>query len=138
MGHATFSSAVQGIVTIDGVINFLAPSSLNIDRGPESADVQWLGGTFSEAPDLWKEVSPIYWANERSVPILFLNSGIPKYHAGQDELTGMYREWGIYHEVHQFNVRVHTFWHFHQFIDESVSYMENFMNRIFLQGVDSR
>lgn len=129
MGNESFSSTVQAIVDIDGIINFLAPASLNKTRNDDSPDVQWLGGTFSTIPDTWKEASPIYWANENSVPILFLNSGYSRFHAGQDELIGMLKEWGIYYEVHKFNVQMHTFWLFHPFVDESVDYIVDFLNK---------
>ena len=76
MGVVNYSSEVQAIIDMDGVINFMAPLSLNLYRRPDSPDVQWLGGTFYERPDLWKEASPAYWANENSVPMLFLNSGV--------------------------------------------------------------
>lgn len=129
MGYDSFSSSVQAIIDIDGVINFMAPTSLNKNRTHESPDVQWLGGTFNEVPNIWKDASPIYWANENSVPILFLNSGYPRFHAGQDELIGMLKEWGIYYEQHKFNVQMHTFWLFHPFVDETVEYMVDFMNK---------
>ncbi|WP_101308587.1 alpha/beta hydrolase [Labilibaculum manganireducens] len=131
MGNESFSSSVQAIIDIDGVINFLAPASLNIKRSSKSPDVQWIGGSYSETPDTWKEVSPIYWANENTVPFLFINSGYSKYHAGQDELIGILNEFGIYNEVHKFNVKMHTFWLFHPYIDGTVEYMADFMNKIF-------
>ncbi len=129
MGITDVSSEVQAIIDIDGVINFMAPTSLNNPRSANSPDVVWLGGSFTEKPEIWKEASSIYWANENSVPVLFINSGLPKYHAGQDELVGMLKEWGIYHEVHKFNVNMHTFWHFHPFVDETVRYMTSFMDK---------
>jgi len=131
MGNAEFSSSVQAIIDVDGVINFMAPTSLNLNRRVDSPDVQWLGGTFTEIPEIWKEASPIYWANENSVPIMFLNSGYPRFHSGQDELIGMLKQWGIYHEVHKFNVKMHTFWLFHPFVDETADYMIDFMNKVF-------
>ena len=130
MGVVNYSSEVQAIIDMDGVINFMAPLSLNLNRRPDSPDVQWLGGTFYERPDLWKEASPAYWANENSVPMLFLNSGFPRFSAGQYELISMLDEWGIYNRVQRFNVEVHPFWLFHPWIDESVNYMVGFMDHV--------
>nr|WP_321451942.1 alpha/beta hydrolase [uncultured Carboxylicivirga sp.] len=131
MGVTGYSSDVQAIMDIDGVINFLAPSSLNLKRKPSSADIAWFGGSFYEKPEIWKEASSIYWANENSVPILFLNSGYSRFHAGQDELIGMLKEWGIYYEVHKFNLKVHPFWLFHPWVDETTLYMVDFLNKVF-------
>ncbi len=130
MGNESYSSSVQAIIDIDGVLNFMAPISLNKERSDDSPDVQWIGGQFKDVPELWKEVSPIYWANENSVPMLFVNSGYPRFHAGQDELRGMLNQWGIYNDVVKFNVRMHTFWLFHPFIDETAEYMVAFMNTV--------
>ena len=131
MGNAAYSSAVKAVIDIDGVISFLAPASLNLVRRSDSPDVQWLGGSFTEQPQTWKEASAGYWASEKSVPVLFLNSGYSRFHAGQDEMIGQFKEWGIYHEVHQFNVNMHPFWLFHPWADESVNYMMNFMKKVF-------
>lgn len=129
MGNDSYSSSVQAVIDIDGVVNFMAPISLNKERSDDSPDVQWLGGQFTDVPAIWKEASPIYWANEKSVPILFFNSGYPRFHAGQDELIGMYKEWGIYYEVQKFDVKMHTFWLFHPFMDMTSKHMVDFMNK---------
>ncbi len=128
-GNMGYSSSVKAVIDIDGLVNFLAPLSLNKDRKPNATDINWLGGTYEEKPEIWKEASPIYWANEKSVPILFFNSGSPRFHAGQDELIGLYKEWGIYYEVHKFDVKMHTFWHFHPYVDETVNYIMNFLTK---------
>lgn len=129
MGITGFSSKVQAIIDIDGVVDFMAPTSLNLNRKPDSPDKEWLGGSFYEKPEIWKEASSIFWANEKSVPVLFLNSGFSRFHAGQDELIGMMNEWGIYTEVHKFDVKVHPFWLFYPWVDQSVGYMVDFMSK---------
>lgn len=60
-----------------------------------------------------------------------LKQRISRFHAGQDELIGQLKEWGIHHEVYQFNVKVHPFWLFHPWVDESVNYMADFMKKVF-------
>lgn len=130
-GNLGFSSDIQAIVDLDGVVDFMAPLSLNLKRGPDSPDVQWLGGTFYEKPEIWKDASPIFWANEKSCPILFVNSGFPRFHAGQDELIGMMKDWKIYTEVHKFDIQLHTFWLFNPWVDPTVNYMNDFLNKVF-------
>ena len=130
MGNQEYSSSVQAIIDVDGVVDFMAPVSLNLYRNADSADVFWLGGFFREKPQVWKEASSIFWANEKSPPVMFLNSGFPIYHAGQDELTGMMNCWGIYTEVDKFNVKIHPFWLFHPWMDEVVNDMTGFLNKI--------
>ncbi|MDW7691324.1 alpha/beta hydrolase [Flammeovirgaceae bacterium SG7u.111] len=128
-GHPEFSSEIQAVVDIDGVIDFMAPLSLNLDRRPDSPDVEWLGGTFYEVPGTWKDASSIFWANENSAPILFLNSGYPRFHAGQDEMIGMFKIWDIYTEVHKFDVQVHPFWLFDPWVNPTVDYIAVFLTK---------
>ncbi len=130
MGNPGESSAVSAIVDIDGVVSFLAPSSLNLPRKPDAADIFWFGGSYLEKPEVWKDASGGYWANPKSAPMLFLNSGYSRFHSGQDELIGQYQEWGIYQEVHKFNVQIHPFWLFHPWIDESADYIASFLNKV--------
>lgn len=126
-GNLGFSSEINAIVDIDGVVDFMAPSSLNLTRKPNSPDVEWLGGTFSEKPEVWKDASSIFWANEKSCPILFINSGYSRFHAGQDELIAMMKEWEIYTEVHKFDVKIHPFWLFEPWVDPTVNYIHDFL-----------
>jgi acetyl esterase/lipase len=130
-GNSGYSSKIQAIIDIDGVLDFMAPSSLNTPRQPNSADVSWLGGTFTEVPATWKDASSIFWVNKNSPPIMFLNSGFSRFHAGQDEMIGILNELGIYNEVHKFDVKVHPFWLFHPWFEPTVSYMVNFLDKVF-------
>ncbi|WP_159518292.1 alpha/beta hydrolase [Sunxiuqinia indica] len=129
-GYSEYSSSVQAIIDIDGVINFMAPLSLNNERRPDSPDVEWLEGDFYSRPDRWKEASPIYWANENSVPMLFLNSGFPRFTAGEYELISMLDRWGIENELHKFDVQLHPFWLFHPWFEPTGDYMVTFLHKV--------
>ena len=131
LGNKGYSSHVHAVLNIDGVVDFLAPASLNKERKPNSADESWLGGSFLEKPGVWKDASAIFWVNKHSPPILFLNSGFSRFHAGQDEMIGMLKELGIYHEVYTFAVKVHPFWLFHPWFEPTVEKMTSFLNLIF-------
>jgi acetyl esterase/lipase len=131
-GNSGRSSAVNAIIDIDGAIDFMAPSSLNLKRQPNSPDVEWLGGSFEQKPAIWKEASPIFWATDSTtVPILFLNSGFSRFHAGQDELIGMLKEWKVYYEVYQFDIKLHPFWLFHPWVDQTVDYINGFLRNVY-------
>lgn len=132
MGNNGAGSRVKAIIDIDGVLDFMAPMSLNLDRKPDSPDIEWLGGSFEQKPLTWKEASPIFWAEQkRAVPILFLNSGYSRFHSGQDELIGMMKEWGMYTQVHKFDIKVHPFWLFHPWVDETVNIITAFLKKEF-------
>jgi acetyl esterase/lipase len=130
-GNKGQSSGVKAIIDIDGVIDFLAPGSLNLKRQPNSPDIEWLGGSYELKPSTWKEASPIFWANESTaVPMMFLNSGFSRFHAGQDELIGMMKELKMYTEVHLFDIKMHPFWLFHPWADQTVSFMDGFLKKV--------
>lgn len=125
------SSKINAIVAIDGAMDFMAPSSLNLQRRSNSPDVEWLGGTFEEKPAIWKEASPAFWAGPSTVvPMLFVNGGFSRFHAGQDELIGMLKEWKSYYEVHAFDIKMHPFWLFHPWADRVVDYMDEFFQKL--------
>lgn len=130
-GNSGVSSSIQAIIDIDGVLDFLAPRSLNLQRKATSADVMWFGGSFIEKPATWKEASSIFWVTKNAPAVLFLNSGYPRFHAGQDEMIAMLNEYGIYNEVHKFDVKVHPFWLFHPWFEPTVNYMVDFLNKEF-------
>lgn len=130
LGNLNYSSSVDAVIDIDGVLDFLAPGSLNLERKPNSADIDWLGGSFIERPGIWKDASAIFWVNDKSVPVLFINSGFSRFHAGQDEMIGIMKEHGIYTEVRKFDVKVHPFWLFHPWMEPTTDYMIAFLNKV--------
>lgn len=133
-GNTGWSSAVKAIIDIDGVIDFMAPNSLNLKRQPNSPDVEWLGGTFEQKPAIWKEASPIFWASDSTaIPMLFINSGFSRFHAGQDELIGMLKEWRVDYEVYQLDIKMHPFWLFHPWVDKTVDYVDAFLKKVLIR-----
>lgn len=125
------SSSVKAIMDVDGVLDFLAPTSLNLVRKANSPDIEWLTGSYEQKPLIWKEASGIFWATkETAVPMLFLNSGYARFHSGQDELIGMMKEWNIYTEVHKVDIQVHPFWLFHPWVDSTIDWMDAFLHKV--------
>lgn len=130
-GGSKSGSTVHAAIDVDGVVDFLAPNSLNIERKPNSADVSWLGGTFLEKPAIWKEASPAFWVSKNSVPVLFVCSSVPRFHAGRDEMIDMLNQHGIYSESVSLAGTPHSFWLFEPWMEPTVNYMLNFLNKVF-------
>ncbi len=128
--NENFNSDVQAIVDIDGILDFLAPWSLNLVREPNTCDVVWLGGSYEEKPEIWKEASAIFWVNTKSVPICFINSSLPRFHAGRDEMIDMMRHLNIYTEVHTIPDSPHPFCLFHPWFEQTVDYATDFLTKI--------
>lgn len=131
-GNTRFSSDVQAIVDIDGILDFSSAEALKYEDDPKknpSAAAAWFGGSFSEKPQLWKEASPLYYVTEMSPPILFVNSSIPRFHVGRDEMAKKLERFNIYYEIHTIPNTPHTFWLFHPWFEETVLHVANFLDK---------
>jgi acetyl esterase/lipase len=128
-GITSTSSTVHAIVDVDGVVDFLAPLSLNSPGYPD-----WLGGPFTEKPAIWKEASPIFYVGKQSVPIVFITSAQPKYAAGKGEMSDLLNQNGIYSETHLIPNSPHSFWLFHPWFEPTVNYMMTFLDKVMKQA----
>jgi len=131
LGDLRQSSRVQAVIDIDGILDFTDSAESAKDTVPEkpSAGKAWFGASFKDNPDLWQEASPINYVNERTSPMLFVNSSLPRFHAGRDEGIEKMKKLGIYSEVHTIPDTPHPFWLFHPWFDEAFGYIVTFLDR---------
>lgn len=125
------SSRVNALIDIDGVVDFLAPGSLNLDRTKGGADVRWLGATFDQNPSRWKEASPVYWVDRGDVPVLFIASSQSRFHAGRGEMIDLLTEYNIYYESYTLPDSPHSFWLMDPWFDPTVGYISAFLRKVF-------
>lgn len=125
------SSTVHAAIDVDGILSFLMPGSLNIERKPDAPDAYWLGGIFAEKPNVWKDASPLFWVGKQSVPCLFIASSVPRFHAGRDEMIDLLNQNGIYSESHTITDSPHSFWLFEPWFTTTLNYTVSFLNKIF-------
>ncbi len=131
-GSAGESSAVQAVVDIDGILAFIHPESGEGDDSRHtSAATYWFGYSKNEKPDLWREASALTHVDSNMPPILFINSGVSRMHAGRDDLISKLNETGTYSEVHTFRDAPHTFLFFNPWFDPTITYISNFLDRVF-------
>jgi len=130
-GLTSNACSIQAVIDIDGVVDFLAPASLKIPRKPDSPDAYWLGGMFEEKPLRWKEASPIFWVNEHAVPMLFITSSQPRYHAGRDEMIDLLNQYTVYTESHNIPDSPHSFWLFDPWFNPTINYTLKFLEKVF-------
>ncbi len=137
-GVSGFSSRVQAMVSIDGVADLTDPAESGKDTSAafRSAGARWLGATFREKPDLWNDASPLHHADQHSPPVLFVNSGIARFHAGRDSMITVLEAHGIPAIVHTIPGTPHTFWLFHPWFDTTVRNVLHFLDRTFGRGAE--
>jgi len=128
--NINYSSNVQSIVDIDGILDFTDPAESGKDSIPEnpSAGKQWLGYSYKENPDIWIEASPLTYVDKNTPPMLFINSSFDRFHAGRDEAIQILKSHNIYYEVHTIPDTPHSFWLFEPWFEETINLTLDFLN----------
>ncbi|QNE39232.1 alpha/beta hydrolase [Hymenobacter sp. NBH84] len=127
-----YSSRVQAIVDVDGILAFIHPESgEGDDRKSISAATYWLGSPKTERPDLWRQASALTYVGPRTPPTLFLNSSVDRMHAGRDDMMQQLNQFNIYHEVHTFPDAPHPFPLFNPWFAPTLDYTVAFLNKVF-------
>jgi acetyl esterase/lipase len=121
-----FSSKVNAIVDIDGTLAFKHPESV---EGKVAG--LWLGGSYEEIPAIWEQAAPLNHADKNTPPILFINSSIPRFHAGRDDMIAILNKYGIYNDVQTIQNSPHSFWFLNPWFDETINYTTRFLDKIF-------
>ncbi|MBS7229698.1 alpha/beta hydrolase [Flavobacterium psychroterrae] len=120
------SSKVQAIIDVDGVLAF---------KHPESSEGEmasfWLGGSYEESSENWKQASALSHTNKNTPPTLFINSSFDRFHAGRDDMIAILNQNKIYNEVKTIQDSPHSFWFFQPWFDETIPYATKFLDRIF-------
>ncbi len=120
------SSKVQAIIDIDGILAF---------KHPESAEGEmasfWLGGTYDEKPENWKNASALSHTDKNTPPILFIESSFARFHAGRDDMIAILNQHKIYSEIKTIDNSPHSFWFFEPWFKETMTYTTQFLDKIF-------
>ncbi|MBO3269560.1 alpha/beta hydrolase [Hymenobacter defluvii] len=127
-----YSSQVQAIVDVDGILAFIHPESgEGDDRKSISAATYWFGSSKTERPALWRQASALTYVGPRTPPTLFLNSSVDRMHAGRDDMMQQLSQFNIYHEVHTFPDAPHPFPLFNPWFAPTLDYTVAFLNKVF-------
>lgn len=134
--YSDYSSSVHAVINIDGSLDFTVPEGIervntDLKAGKAPASFRWLGGTYADRKGAWISASPLFHVTEKSVPISFINSSIPRFHDGRDEMIAELSKYNIYTEVFTIDDTPHPFWLFHPWFDQTVEYMINFLDKQF-------
>lgn len=134
--YSEYSTTVHAVINIDGISDFTVPEALenvnaSLAKNKIPASVKWLGGSFDDNKETWIEASSVYHVTESSAPICFINSSIPRFHDGRDEIIEKLNKYNIYTEVHTIEDTPHPFWLLHPWFDTTVKYMVDYLEKIF-------
>ena len=132
-GNLDHSSSVQAIIDIDGVVDFFGKGTEELSKptGKPPAAQLWFGVSAEENPEMWRKASPINHLDENDPPILFINSDVPRFHAGQEAMIEKLKSFNIYYETYTLTGTIHTFWLFEPWFDRTFNYTINFLDKVF-------
>jgi pectinesterase len=132
-GHKSDIGNVHAVIDIDGVLDMTDSDESGKDKDPSNASSgkRWFGYSYVEKPDLWKEGSAINYINGNSASYCFINSSLPRFHAGRDSVINQLDRNKIYSEIHTIANTPHTFWLFHPWFEETGNHIVTFLDKIF-------
>lgn len=120
------NASVQAIIDLDGILAFKHPES---EEGKVAS--LWLGGSFDEQPEIWKQASALNHVSASTPPILFINSDMVRFHAGRTDMISKLNSYKIYSEVKNITNSPHSFWVFNPWFQPMVKYTVDFLDKIF-------
>lgn len=127
-----FSSNVQAIVDMDGILSFVHPESGEGDDSKStSAATYWFGYSKKDSLALWQNASSLTHVGKHTPPVLFINSSVDRMHAGRDDFRKVLDQYGIYSEVKSFPDAPHSFPLFDPWFAPTVQYIDNFLKKVF-------
>jgi pectinesterase len=123
--------AVQAIVDVDGTLAFIHPESSegNDDKRISSA-TYWFGAPKTQHVELWHQAAALNHIDKNTPPILFLNSGVDRMHAGRNDAIRKLDSLHIYSEVHTFAGAPHSFNMFNPWFWPTVNYTVAFLDKV--------
>lgn len=119
------NSNVQAIVDIEGILAFKHPES---EEGKVAS--LWLGGTYEEKPEIWKQAAALSHVDKNTPPILFINSDMARFHAGRDDMIAVLNQNKIYNEVKNIHNSPHSFWFFDPWFNPMVNFVIQFLDKV--------
>lgn len=133
--YSAYPSNVHAIINVDGISDFLTDEldavKVALSQNKTPSAVRWLGGTYEENKEVWLTASPVNHVTHYSAPVCFINSSLPRFHAGRDEIIEKLKQYNIYTKVHTIEDTPHPFWLFHPWFNTTITYMTSFLDKMF-------
>jgi len=132
LGSDDVDLPVAAVVNLDGVVETVSSDVRYFEDRPGKISylALWLGGRFTEYPDLWREVSPLHALGEYPPATLFINSSAPRFHAGREAYLAHLERSQTPSRVVEIPDTPHTFWLFEPWFSTVVSATTEFLQQI--------
>lgn len=121
---------IYKVINLDGILDFLhSESGEGDDRKALSAATQYFGSSKEKSRPLWEEASAIAYISANDPPALFINSGVPRMHAGREDFRAKMRALSIPTEVHSYPEAPHNFVLYSTWMPKIVDQMDAFLRK---------
>ncbi|MFM1912291.1 MAG: hypothetical protein RIR51_129 [Bacteroidota bacterium] len=109
-GKTKKENKIYSVIDLDGILAYIHPESGEGDDSKKlSAATQYFGYNKKERPDLWNEASALFHVSKDDPPVLFINSGVDRMHAGREDFRRKMDDFQIKTEVTSFEGSPHSF-----------------------------
>jgi pectinesterase len=126
-GNPGYETSIQAAVNLDGPVDFTQRQTTQASRADMKS--RWLGGTYAERPELWKEASPSHFVDANTPPTLFVNSQRNHTWIGREEWLEKSKKLGISAEMYVIPNTPHAYWHFEPWFTQMMVYVGPFLER---------
>ncbi|HET6994072.1 MAG TPA: alpha/beta hydrolase [Chitinophagaceae bacterium] len=127
-----YSSWVNAVVDIDGILSFVHPESGEGDDSKRiSAATNWFGYPKKDNLPLWEQASSLTHAGRHTPPTLFINSSVDRMHAGREDYIKILTQYRIYTETRSFEGAPHSFCLFDPWFEPTLAYIDDFLKKVF-------
>jgi pectinesterase len=134
VGNKKYSSIVNAVIDMDGILAFIHPESGEGDDSKRiSAGTNWFGFSKTENEHVWRQASALTHVGAHAPPTLFINSAVDRMHAGRKDYIDSLNKYGIYSEVKTFAGAPHSFVLFDPWFQPTIIYITNFLTQVFKQ-----
>lgn len=122
---------IKGVIDLDGILAFIhLESGEGDDRVRTSAATSYFGYSKTENPAIWNQGSALHHVSKQDPPVLIINSGVARMHAGRDDFRAQMGQFGIFTDVYTHEHAPHTFLLFTHWFDKTVQLIDQFMQQI--------
>jgi acetyl esterase/lipase len=124
------SSDVQAVVDIDGLADFTGRALVDKENAQPGAPTQFLGGSYEERAEVWRDASAITHVGPKSAPTLFIDSTAPTpILPGRPEMCDKLKALAIDCAIVVVPNTPHPFWLFEPWFDTTIETADRFLGR---------
>ena len=128
--HADISAAIQACVVMAGNMDLTTEQSRESAReDPRRRMIAFMGGTWDETKQSYKDASPFTHVSEKTPPMLFMDGEFDSPGTRYPAIIEKLNTLGIHNESHVIENAPHPFWSSHPFFEPALDILSEFFDK---------